>query len=164
MNSNPETRAALVSSLREAADFFEQLDPRIPIPEFPISVNVCGGEVRDDAGVHHALDSKPGMALILKAIGQCEKEYGTDLFALRKKLGILTFGWIAWRHNVCERVKVGTRVVAAQAAVPESVVDVYEYECPSSILAALPRPEVEMSETKELPAPFEGEYLPAEAV
>ena len=78
------------------------------------------------------------------SLGHCDKIVDETFYGLSKTFGGgVTMHWKAWRTSVCERVKVGTKVVPAEPAreaQPERVEDVFEYQCPS-LFAALRKPE-----------------------
>lgn len=64
--------------------------------------------------------------------GQVKKNYAGDYFWLTKEFGGgVKMEWNCPRQEVCEKVKVGEKVVPAQ---PERVEEVFEWKCHDSIL------------------------------
>lgn len=131
--------------LRMVADFLEA-HPEIDLPEPSLT---C-----------YSVTSKEKAATIAKALssgGRCEKDYSNDLVTLKRAFGCVTLHYHGMRYNVCEQVKVGTRIVPEQYVppqpateghvVPEHEEAVYEWRC-APLLAAGPR--AEMPEEKAL--------------
>ena len=114
----PHPNQDLIDGLRAMADWIE----RSEWPDKPhTSFNVFPG--------------KDGFAEAVKRLGTCEKNFGETWFNAIKRFGPLRIEICLQREQVCNRVKVGTKVIPARpemllAAEPERVEDVYEWECP----------------------------------
>lgn len=128
MYIDKEARELFINGLREAADFFEN-HPQLQVP-MDRSFTVYGIKGAD-------------LATFAKAFGKCDKvtdEYSFQLVhTLPSGFNLNTY---TSRENVCKRVLVNTEIIPAHIipAIPEKMVEettrnVYEWECPESILA-----------------------------
>jgi hypothetical protein len=85
------------------------------------------------------VNSKEEMAEAARWLGSCDKHTKGNWFCLTRKFGNISAEVNIEHERVCERVKVGERVVPARPervlpAEPEKVEEVYEWKCPESIL------------------------------
>lgn len=117
--------ADLISGLRQLADFLEER----PLRE------IC-------QQTFHVFGHTPEeFAEQLRIMGTADKSAGSGFFFAKRKFGQkVELHLCIEREQVCERVKIGERIVPAEperiiAATPERVEEVYEYRCPESILA-----------------------------
>ena len=117
-------RDSKIADMREMLDYLEAR-PDVPMP-YLMSINAFAGA--DDLGK------------IAKAMGGVDKDIVGDSFFLRRTFGSLSLDVNFPRDEVCERRVVGTKTIAAKAAVPMHEVDVYEWDCPPSILAPVEPP------------------------
>jgi len=123
------THVTFANDLRDLADWVESHShPELQIP----------GLDRVDIFPHDDGESLP---LYAKAMGTVEKEADDSFFMLRKNFGSIQLEVNWWREQVCERVKVGEKVIPEQIfpakseeIIPEHVENVYEWKCPESIL------------------------------
>lgn len=150
------THSEYAKDLRKIADFIEAHN-EIPLPESMLS--------------GYGLHNKQTFALVARALshgGRCEKEYADTLVTLSRRFGGVELKFMGFRENVCEQVKVGTRLVAEQyvpprpateaQVIPEHEEAVYEWRC-APALAEPERPEL-TDGTKSLPeGVLEGEYI-----
>jgi len=126
--------------LRQAADFIEA-HPEIDLPEDTLT---CYG-----------LYSKDKAATVAKALssgGRCDKVFEDTLVTLKRMFGVITLRYIGTRSNVCEQVRVGTRLVPEQfvpprpateaQTIPEHEEAVYEWRC----APLLGKPDIEVPE------------------
>lgn len=80
----------------------------------------------------HVFPEQGKFAEAVRRLGNCKKEFiGAWAYGVKKFGNSLEIRVCADRGKVCERVKVGTRIIPAQ---PEQEIDVYEWHCPESIL------------------------------
>jgi len=86
--------------------------------------------------------NKEKFARLARQLGTAEKTECGDYYSITRWFGPHALQLTIGREMVCERVKVGTRIVAkpdpdAIAKVPTIDVeeDIYEWKCPESILA-----------------------------
>lgn len=122
---NENANAELIDGLRQLADWLEAH----PIP-------------RSYSGVDMNIFFDDVTALVAgtRGWGRLEKKGQGDFYFLRKEFGSeVRLDANVRREVLCERVKVGERVVPAQPerilpAEPEKVEDVYEWKCPDSLL------------------------------
>ena len=88
---------------------------------------------------------KESLAEMVKELGTSEKKRSEYYFGFLKKFGVHQIEVNAERERVCTKIKVGTKIVKrhdpeevskALAGLPEieTEEDVYEWECPESIL------------------------------
>jgi hypothetical protein len=150
------THSEYANDLRKIADFLEAHN-EVPLPE---STLTCYG-----------LHNKQTLALVARALshgGRCTKLYEDTLVTLSRVFGGVTLRFLGLRTNVCEQVRVGTRLVAEQyvaprpateaQVIPEHEEAVYEWRC-APVLAEPERPEL-TDGTKSLPeGVLEGEYI-----
>lgn len=151
------THEEYAEGLREVASFIES-HPEIPLPS--------------DTLTCYSLTNKKIAAVTARALsqgGRCDKVYEDSLLRLKRTFGAIEVEYLGMRQNVCEQVKVGTRVVperyvppqpATEAVVvPEHEEPVYEWVC-GSLLA--PPSSVEVPEEKALTSGtliLEAEYV-----
>jgi hypothetical protein len=151
------THFEYAAGLRQIADFLETHGD-IPLPEPTLT---CYG-----------LYNKETAAVAAKALshgGRCEKVFADTLVTLSREFGVITLQYHGMRTNVCEQVRVGTRMVPEQYVAPRPAVEahvvpeheeaVYEWRC----TPLLGKPDVEFPvEQPQLPEPqqpiLEGEY------
>lgn len=99
---------------------------------YPIQINIY-------------VPDKEALAEMAKELGTADKKESTYYFSLEKKLGMHKIEVNASREKVCTKIKTGTKITkkhdpdavsAALAELPEIEVeeDVYEWQCPDSIL------------------------------
>jgi hypothetical protein len=81
-------------------------------------------------------------SMAAKAMGSFDKNVDSAYFEMNKHFGGITLSVNFKRDEVCERVKVGEKVIPEQIlpakseeVIPEHVEDVYEWKCPASVLA-----------------------------
>jgi hypothetical protein len=116
------THVTFANDLRDLADWVES-HPELQIPGLD------------------RVDIFQRLPLYAKAMGTVEKEADDSFFMLRKNFGSIQLEVNWWREQVCERVKVGEKVIPEQILpakseeiIPEHVENVYEWKCPESIL------------------------------
>jgi hypothetical protein len=144
--------------LREVASFLES-HPEVELPESTLH---C-----------YRLYNKEVAATTARALsqgGRCDKVYEDTLVRLKRSFGPITLEYLGTRSNVCEQIRVGTKIVPEQYIAPRPAVEaqvipeheeaVYEWRC-SPLLG---KPSVEIPE--ETPALtdggtpiLEGEYV-----
>jgi hypothetical protein len=150
------THAEYADGLRQIADFLES-HPEISLPEATLT---C-----------YSLASKKDAAITARALadgGRCNKVFDESVLRLKRVFGPIEVQYIGMRYNVCEQIKVGTRVVPERyvppqpatlgQVVPEHEEAVYEWVC-SPLLG---KPDVEVPEEKALTAGaplLEAEYV-----
>ena len=152
------THAEYAEGLRQVADFVES-HPEIPIPEATIN---CYG-----------MNDKKCAEKVARALsngGRCDKIFGPTFMRLERVFGAVKIQYIGLRENVCERVRVGTRVVPERyvppqpategQVIPEHEEAVYEWRC----APLLGKPQVEIPEDKALPTGAGMPILEAEYV
>ena len=78
-----------------------------------------------------------------RGVGEVKKEAGEfdGNFNLRKNFGQVVVGWFTDRSQICERVVTGTKILPAEPekivpAKPERTIEIVEWICPKSLLAA----------------------------
>ena len=152
------TNAEYANGLRQIANFLES-HPEIPLPTNTLS---C-----------YAMTNKKIAGLVARALsdgGRCEKIFEDSILRLKRNFGEIELEYIGMRENVCEQVRVGTRVVPERyvppqpategQVIPEHEEAVYEWRC-SPLLG---KPEVEVTKEKVLPQSTEMLILEAEYV
>lgn len=155
-----------VQSLRDAADFFES-HAALGVPyegTGPLVFHYYGSVV----GV--SVDSINGLHAFVSIVGgHIDKDSDESYYRLLSDQGSFKVQITANRNSVCKRVVVGTKIEPAhvipaqpETQVPERVVEIYEYHCPT-LMKPLPKPEVETGpENPELSVPgipqLEAEY------
>lgn len=115
------------NGLREVADFLES-HPEMDLP--------------DSTLIAYSLYSKEKAATVARAMGQggrCDKVYEDQIVRLKRDFGPVTLEYIGTRSNVCEQIRVGTKLVPEQyvppkpaveaSVVPEHEEAVYEWRC-----------------------------------
>tara|TARA_R100001530_G_C4225443_1_gene131185 strand:- start:5 stop:397 length:393 start_codon:yes stop_codon:yes gene_type:complete len=117
-----------IQACRHLLDFLEE-NPKIPMPD-----NIVG---RVTGFLHCEPEEELALAQdILRTPGPWDKVFISDFIELLRtfKSGDteLKLEINCHRRNVCTRRKVGTEI---RKALPACEVDIYEYDCPSSILA-----------------------------
>ena len=81
--------------------------------------------------------AKEDLAILVKEIGACEKEYLDNSLYLRRDFGkTVQLSLSTSREAVCAKKVVGTKTVPS-AYYPEHEVDIVEWDCPESVLGAL---------------------------
>lgn len=121
------TNAEYAIGLRAAADFYEQ-NPSIPVPSSDLS--------------NFATNGKEMARIVVKALGHCDKLYSeSGLLTVSAVRSGLTLRFVFHREDVCEKVVVGTKTIAAHVRpareeehVPECVIEETEWRC-GSLLA-----------------------------
>jgi hypothetical protein len=116
------TNQEYANGLRAAADWYE-LHPEVKIPQS--QVENCLVKDKDDA------------VLVVKALGNCDKNYSAALLTIMKEITPGFFlKFVFWRNAVCERVVTGKTTIAAHTKqIPEEVIEEVEWRC-APILAA----------------------------
>ncbi len=91
-------------------------------------------------------EEKTNLAIIAKVLETFDKVYSNDFFRITKSLPGLRITFVAYRHNICEKVQVGEKeipeqIIEARAAevIPAKMVPIYEWKCPDSLLASPPQ-------------------------
>ena len=84
--------------------------------------------------------TKEEHAACVRAIGSCEKQFNNKWLYAIKPFNSFVLRVASERENVCERVKIGEKVIPARPetvlpATEEKVEAVYEWRCPDSFLA-----------------------------
>ena len=97
----------------------------MPLPLFPSMVAFVPGASE--------------LASVAKALGQAYKATLPAWFSVGRKFGPISFEISARRENVCRRVVTGTRevpeTVVPATTIPAHVEEIFEWECPESLLA-----------------------------
>ncbi len=116
------THKEFADGLRAIADWYEK-NPHIPIPRHP-SIN------------NYSVNTKGEAAAILRALGQCEKEYDENMFTLSHKFGPIVARFVFYRESVCVKKVVGTREIAEtvlpareETIIPAHKEEIFEWEC-----------------------------------
>ena len=132
------TAAEFARSLHAIAEFYEA-NPNMPVPYVDI--------------FNTFVQSKGDMIHCARMLGTCDKSVTNDWFELQRNFGQIKLVVNIRRDSVCERVKVGERVVPEQhlpareaEIVPEHTENVYEWKCPEALLSG-------GQESKQLPDP-----------
>lgn len=120
--------ANFIQGLRDFADWLEA-HPVLP----PTLYGLPNGRIL------LFVKDKDQLAAAARWLGTCEKVVTEDWFSLVKTFGPIALEALIERPQVCERVKIGEKVIPAQPervlpAEPERVEEVYEWQCPESIL------------------------------
>jgi hypothetical protein len=149
------THTEYANGLREVANFLEA-HPEIELPESELN---C-----------YRLDNKETAATTARALshgGRCDKSYEDTLVRLKRTFGPITLQYLGCRSEICEQVRVGTRIVPEQYVAPKPATEaqvipeheeaVYEWHCPPM----LSKPGVEIPE--EQPASMAGSISISEA-
>lgn len=149
------THEEFANDLRQIADFIEA-HPEIDLPE-PILTS-------------YGLHSKEKARITARALadgGRCDKVFEDTLVTLKRMFGSIEMRYLGCRSNVCEQVKVGTKIVPEQYVAPRPAVEahtvpeheeaVYEWVC----APLLGKPSVEIAE--EHPAITDGSIPMLEA-
>jgi len=110
-------RAAKIEGLRQLADFLEA-HPSIPVAFQTFKVY---------------FDNRDELAAAAR-IGSWEKIYRDTFFILRRTFGSVRLEVFTDREKVCKAVVVGTRQIAAVAAVPAHIENVIQWECETESL------------------------------
>lgn len=152
------THTEYAEGLRQVAAFVES-HPEIPIPEATIS---C-----------YRMSDKKIAALVARVLsngGRCDKVFEPAIIRLERIFGAVKLQYIGLRENVCEQVRVGTRLVPERyvppqpategQVIPEHEEAVYEWRC----APLLGKPQVEIPEEKALTSGAEMPVLEAEYV
>ena len=134
------THSEFAEGLRLVADWFEA-HPEVELPSAEIS---C-----------YRLHSKTTAGITARALsdhGRCEKVFSDTLVELSRMFGVVKLAYYGTRSNVCEQVRVGTRVVPEQYVAPKPATEghvvpeheeaVYEWRC----APLLGKPDVEVTE------------------
>ena len=128
-------RDALVSGLRELADFIEARGVELPIsyPDFSMNHYVypeySGGEEVQGSALKK-------IASAAKAMAPCEKTYGEHYFKIIKKFGIVNLGFSTSRGGICTSRVVGQKEIPEQI-IPARTEDILEWDCAPSLLEVL---------------------------
>jgi hypothetical protein len=112
------TREQLIQDLRDAADFFEQ-HPEVRLPQ---QVSIGQYSYGNQEG-------REDVQTFIRAIGKVRKDYSTSatqFWAWAWEDRAVSFHYGCSREAVCRRVVKGTRIVPAQPAREEEIV---EWEC-----------------------------------
>ena len=128
--------AEYAAGLRQLADWIES-HPEIDLPENEIK--------------NYGLYNKEKAATVARAMGgRVKKIWDDTLFTLSREFGPIVLSYLGTRSNICQQVKVGTRVVPEQyvpprpaqeaQTIPEHEEPVYEWRC----APLLQKPDVEM--------------------
>jgi hypothetical protein len=130
---------ALVSGLRELADFFDQ-NIEFPNP-YGISVNVSVTEWKPwEADKESEVDqdaTKRELKRCMRLMRNCEKVWSSYSLRLTKKFGTqgkVTLNVSAERSGICRKVVLGNEIIPAQ---PERVVEKVEWVCDDVALLAI---------------------------
>ena len=139
------THAEYAAGLRQVAEFIEA-HTEIPLPTATLT---CYG-----------MSDKKVAALVARALGQggrCNKVYEDSLLRLKREFGAIELEYLGLRSNVCERVRVGKRLVPEKYVPPQPATEgqiipeheeiVYDWVC--GPLLAVPD-SVEIPEEKAL--------------
>ena len=119
-----EKNKEFVTGLRALADWYE-LNPSIALPNKQITVaSFPSGENLDT------------VKEIARALGTFDKETG-DLFSLKKGFGGITLKFLFYRHTVCTKRVVGTKMVrkmkpsmSTPMVEVEEEEEIVEWDCP----------------------------------
>lgn len=126
--------------LRELADFYDA-HPEVKAPYTGTNFTIFG-------------ITKEDLPIYARAFGKAEKCFDAYSFQLSKSFGYeMKLRTYSSREEVCERVKIGEKVVPAHTIpaqeekfVEEEVEAVFEWKCPDAIL----KPQVEEKEVAEV--------------
>lgn len=87
-------------------------------------------------------DPKTILAAVAKAGGKVAKNYTETEIQVEVRFGSILLRYDAPREKVCERVKVGEKIIPAKVVpareemfIPEKVEEIFEWKCPESLLA-----------------------------
>ncbi len=116
------TRTEQIADVRALLDYLEAR-PNVPMP---------------DLSVFDAFAAADNLRAIGKAMGGFDKRVVGGFFILFRRFGSVALEINFYRNEVCTARKVGTKTVEAVPAQPEREVDVYEWDCPPSVLAETP--------------------------
>jgi len=122
-----EQQTQLIKSLRDFASYLETR-------EFDTSAANFSG-----TDIFLFCDTGNSFLENTKHMGGFKRNFTDYSATLDKKFGKITFRLHSSREYVCEKVKVGVKVIPAEPeriipAKPERVIDKYEYKCPESLL------------------------------
>lgn len=127
-------KSEYVAALRELADFLEKR-------EFPDSWKSSYGSDESYPNVYLSLFTynKDDFSNFARMLGSFEKDASDSYLSCTRKLDNSMIIVHGYRDRICERVKVGTKIVPATEAklieaVPEHEEDIYEWKCPESFL------------------------------
>lgn len=117
-----DERKSLTDGLRQIADWYDA-HPEIDIPTSPNFRNF-------------SVNSKATVQAVIRALGECKKEYADTLFTVSRKFGSVRTDFIFFRNDVCVRKIVGVETIPARIipAQPEMVIpaetkEIVEWEC-----------------------------------
>lgn len=128
-----ERTKQFIEGLRKLAELY-QAHPELELPQY-----------FDPFTIYNV--KKESLPRVARIFGSLEKRYDESSFRLRKDFGGgIILETYSSRESVCQRVKIGERVVPAHVVpakpaepeliVEEKVVDEFAWECPDSLLAA----------------------------
>lgn len=122
------SQTEMINSLRGLADFLESR---------PLDLT---GAYFSTPELYLFCNSSEEFLSNVKRLGGFKREFNEYYAQAIKRFGDIRLIVNVNRQAVCERVKVGVEVRPAEperviAAVPERIVDKYEYKCPESLLS-----------------------------
>lgn len=112
--SDPVSNSEYAQGLREIAQWLED-HPECAHP----SVNIIE---------NYSINTKEEAATVIRAFGECQKDYSDNCLYIRKKFGPITFSYAILRYQVCTARVVGKRRVEAYFA-PAREEDILEWDC-----------------------------------
>lgn len=127
-------KSEYIKGIRNLADFLES-------KEFPESwINSYGGEESyPNPYLSLFVYKKEDFSLFSKLIGGFKKSVTDSFLSFEKEGSSFSMMVHGSRENICERVKIGTKIIPAKEeeiipAEPEKEEDVYEWKCPESFI------------------------------
>lgn len=124
-----------IAGLRELADFLESRD-------FPDTWKSSWGTDESYPNINVSLFTydKETFGKLTSLLGGLEKSASESYLTSHKKLANSSIQVHGYREMICEKVKVGTKIIPAKEAElvpaePEHEEDIYEWKCPDSFLA-----------------------------
>ena len=132
------THTEFVQALRNAADFFEAR-PELGNPCFDWLDFCYSGKVNNIT-----IDSREGLAEFARIVGgHIDKIEDDEFYRLIAKRNGFTVKALAYRAAVCEKIQIGSKIepehiipARPEQLIPEQVVPVYGWRCPSLLAPA----------------------------
>lgn len=126
------THLEYAAGLRAAAEFYEN-HAEIKMPH-EMSVT------------NYSTHSKKDAADVLRAVGECQKDYSESQLTIKKEIAPGFFlRFVFSRERVCERVVVGTKIIPShvlpargETTVPERIEEMVEWRCGSILAPVIP--------------------------
>lgn len=123
----------VVSDLRALADFYERPESIVlPAPNLYETFYVSHYEWIGGKYQVNTEKSKRKLKRIVKALGQCEKDWGSDDLQVIKRIGSkIKLAFRVDREAICEKVLTGNKIIhpATVSSIPERIEDQFEWKC-----------------------------------